>query len=123
MLRQAILAAVLCPFCLVGTSDGMASEKQSANKQAESKANQSPACHKRIIIRGRPHRISTVAGLNAIRVWAQEAMKHGDAYGMWHNARGSSVKCEKLPRSDYYACFAEGKPCRSIEGEALSSTN
>ncbi len=123
MLRQGILATFLWSLCLVGAADGIANEKQDANRKAGSDARQAPACHKRIRIRGRPHRISAVASLSAVRFWSQQAMKHGDTYGMWHNAVGSSVKCERLPRSDYYVCFAIGKPCRSSESETSSSTN
>lgn len=68
-------------------------------------------CYKKIGVKGRPHKLNTVASLSAVRQWSEAAKKHGDKYAMWHNASGSNVKCEKLPRSDYYSCFAAGKPC------------
>ena len=33
---------------------------------------------------------------------------------MWHNAKSAKIKCKKFPRSDYYMCFAGGKPCRAL---------
>ena len=71
-------------------------------------------CQKGIKRSGLPSKLSTVAGLSAIRLWTQAAMKHGDNYSMWHNAQSSGVKCEKLENSDYYRCIASGKPCRAI---------
>lgn len=73
----------------------------------------SKLCYKAINLNGLPHKLSTVAGLSAVRQWTQAAMKYGEDYSMWHNAVSASIKCEKFPRSDYYMCFAKGKPCRS----------
>lgn len=72
-------------------------------------------CHKKIGMQGRPHKLNTLASLSAVREWSQAAAKHGETFSMWHNAGGSSVKCKKLPRSDYYSCFASGKPCPAKE--------
>lgn len=70
-------------------------------------------CQKGIKRSGTPSKLSTVAGLSAVRRWTQAAMKHGDTYSMWHNAQSSGVKCEKFENSDYYKCIASGKPCRA----------
>lgn len=75
-----------------------------------------PQCQKKVGTAGRPHKLNTVASLSAVRAWSQRAMKHGENYSMWHNAEGASIKCEKLPRSDYYKCFASGKPCKGSTG-------
>ena len=57
-----------------------------------------------------------------VHAWAEQAKKYGASYAMWHNARGANIKCEKFPRSDYYMCFAGGKPCRALyAGVARSS--
>ena len=56
----------------------------------------------------------TVAALAAVSAWAELANKYGAGYAMWHNASGAKIKCEKFPRSDYYMCFAGGKPCRAL---------
>lgn len=113
----------LCAFCISDPGDVYANEKQNTSSGAVGDAGQNPACYKKINVKGRPHRISTVASLSAVRMWSQLAMKHGDSYSMWHNAKGTSVKCEKLPRSDYYACFAAGKPCRATSNHADASGN
>lgn len=70
-------------------------------------------CLKRIAVSGQPHRISSVAGLNAMRAWTQAARKHGEIYAMWHNAGGSSLKCARLGNSGYHKCTAAGAPCRA----------
>lgn len=78
-------------------------------------------CLKRAATSGRPHRIRSVAELNAVRAWTQLVQKHGQAYAMWHNAGGLSMECEKLGGSDYYQCVAAGKPCRA-GGEARAAS-
>jgi hypothetical protein len=81
-------------------------------------------CYKNVATAGGPHKLNTVASLPAVRAWVQSAMKHGHAYSMWHNAKGSSVKCGTPPRSDSYSCTATGKPCQaatSVAAEKLSS--
>lgn len=83
------------------------SDKTEAQKPDEK------GCYKNLGMQGRPHRISTIASLSAVRLWSEAAKKYGEDYAMWHNAAGSGVKCKKLPRSDYYSCFASGKPCTS----------
>lgn len=80
-------------------------------------------CYKNIDIKGHPHKLSAVASLSAIRQWSQAATKHGENYAMWHNASGSRLKCEKLPRSDYYSCFASAKPCPADISTAAGKTN
>ena len=119
MLRLGLFVTALCLLCFSGPNVGSASEKQGANGEAQ----QAPACHKKISIKGRPHRISSVASLSAVRMWSQTAMKHGDSYSMWHNAKAAKVSCEKLPRSDYFACYAEGKPCRNSNTQASATNN
>ncbi|MEM8744836.1 MAG: hypothetical protein AAGF14_09405 [Pseudomonadota bacterium] len=119
MLRLGFLLAALFILCVAGPGAGSASEKQGAADEAK----KTPVCHKKISIKGRPHRISSVASLSAIRMWSQMAMKHGDSYSMWHNAKSTKVSCEKLPRSDYFACYAEGKPCQNSGSQASAASN
>lgn len=80
-------------------------------------------CYKKIGVKGRPHKLNTVASLSAVRLWSEKAKKHGEKYAMWHNALGSNIKCEKLPRSDYYSCFAAGKPCPSSDVADAKKSN
>jgi len=75
-------------------------------------------CYKKIGIKGRPHKLNTVASLSAVRLWSEAANKHGPKYAMWHNAANSSIKCQKLPRSEYFSCFASGKPCPARDEQA-----
>ena len=123
MLRLGFLVTALCVWFISGPDAGFASEKSNAGSGAADETKQAPVCHKKINVNGRPHRISSVAGLSAIRMWLQMAMKHGDEYSMWHNAKSTSVKCKKLPRSDYFACNAEGKPCRNTGSQESAYTD
>jgi len=94
---------------------------------AKAKAAQSTpgedGCYKKIGIKGRPHKLNTIASLSAVRQWSQAATKHGETFAMWHNASNGTIKCEKLPRSDYYSCFASGKPCPAREIPAAKKAN
>ena len=103
----AVLGLLMNPSLVQAASDQEDQQKQNADEPAE-------LCQKGIKRAGLPNRLSTVAGLSAIRRWTQAAMKYGDTYSMWHNAQGSNVKCEKFDRSDYYKCVASGKPCRAV---------
>ncbi len=50
------------------------------------------------------------------------AMKYGEEYTMWHNAESQRIKCNKLARSEFFVCFASGKPCRAAnDGKTASS--
>lgn len=114
MSRPKIIVAALALTTLSLSAAGM---HDSVAHAAKAKATQitpgEDGCYKKIAIKGRPHKLNTVASLSAIRQWSQAATKHGEAFAMWHNASSGTVKCEKLPRSDYYSCFASGKPCPS----------
>ena len=68
-------------------------------------------CLKKVKATGFPHRIKTVAELNAVRLWTQVTSKKDAKYGMWHNARQTELSCEQMARSVYYRCTASGKPC------------
>ena len=91
---------------------------QAASKESEQPAASSgepgQLCHKGIKSTGLPNKLSAIAGLSAIRLWTQVAMKHGENYSMWHNAKSAGVKWEKFKNSDYYKCVASGKPCRAV---------
>ena len=92
-----------------GPSAGDTAESQNAKPEAEAPVQ----CHKKFGVKGRPHRISSVATLNAIRAWSDHAKKLGKEYAMWSEVENGAIKCEKLKRSDYYLCFVSGKPCRA----------
>lgn len=68
-------------------------------------------CLKSLTTSGRPHRIETIAQLNAVRVWSEMAASKGAAYSMWHNARGAQISCDKMERSAFIRCTAKAKPC------------
>lgn len=110
----AILLAVFA-----GPRAGNAAEAQDAKSDAEAPVQ----CYKKFGVKGRPHRISSVATLTAVRAWSEQAKKHGKEYAMWNEAENGTIKCEKLKRSDYYVCFASGKPCRAKSFSAAGSKN
>ena len=70
-------------------------------------------CRKRLVAKGFPSRIETIAGLSAVRAWSETAKAtHGASFGMWHNAESSMLKCTPVKESDgYYSCLAMGRPC------------
>lgn len=98
-------------------------DAQAAKAKAKQAVPGEDGCYKKVGVKGRPHKLNTVASLSAVRQWSESAKKHGENYAMWHNASGSSIKCEKLPRSDYYSCFASGKPCPAREMTGAKKTN
>ena len=113
-----VVLAVLALLAGAGASQG----GENRDGKPGVKPNKNDRCRKSITIPGRPHKLSTVAALAAVHAWAEQAKKYGAGYAMWHNARGANIKCEKFPRSDYYMCFAGGKPCRALyAGVARSS--
>lgn len=70
------------------------------------------SCLKKLSIMGFPHRLRTVAELNAVRAWTiQSEKKKGAEYALWHNARNNQLSCDKLERSSFYRCTASAKPC------------
>lgn len=70
------------------------------------------SCLKKLSIMGFPHRLKTVAELNAVRAWTiQSEKKKGADYALWHNARNNQLSCAKLERSSFYRCTASAKPC------------
>lgn len=109
--RLIFAAAVLGCLIVPDLAQAAANEKDQPKPTAGDPAK---LCYKGLKRAGRPHKLSTVASLSAVRQWAQAAMKYGEDYSMWHNALSSGVKCEKFPRSDYFMCIASGKPCRSM---------
>jgi hypothetical protein len=78
-------------------------------------------CEKALGAKGFPSKISSVASLNAIQVWADTVQeKYGPDYSMWHNAGKASLKCEKLKKSAFTACFAKGQPCKATTSKTAS---
>lgn len=79
---------------------------------AETKKPEETTCTKKLSITGFPHRLKTVAELNAVRAWTiQSEKKRGAEYAAWHNARGSQLSCETLSRSVFIRCTATARPC------------
>ncbi|GBE42610.1 MAG TPA: hypothetical protein ENH05_02090 [Rhizobiales bacterium] len=107
--RTIIYCAAILTALFAGSGAGNAAESQDAKPAAEEPVQ----CQKKLGVKGRPHRISTVATLTAVRAWVQVASKYGKEYTIWNEAENGTIKCEKLERSDYYMCFASGKPCRA----------
>lgn len=101
----------------------MAAETQDVMPGAAAQAGEeAPACQKKVSTKGRPHKINKLARLAAMRAWTEMAIKYGEEYTMWHNAKNPNIKCKKLPRSEFIECFAKGKPCRATHsGKAASS--
>ena len=112
-LRSNIIFSGLLLVMLVGPRAVMAANPQDAKPVAAEAGEETPPCQKKVSIKGRPHKLNTVASIGAMRAWTQVAKKYGEEYTMWHNAKNPSIKCEKLPRSDFFVCFATGKPCRA----------
>jgi len=121
MSRSRVFSTVVVLMCAIGPTSGTAGEKPGLKAPANGDPKTHPTCHKTVSVKGRPHRINAVANLNAVRMWAQKAMKHGQEYTMWHNAQGASVNCQKLPRSDYILCLASARPCRGGENQTTAS--
>lgn len=100
MLQQirAVLAGAVFALALTAPGTVLANDEETA-------------CLKKVKAAGYPHRIKMVAELNAVRLWSELTAKKGKDYAMWHNARGSDLACNKIPRSEYYRCTATGEPC------------
>ncbi len=95
------LAAITCIFGAAGISPTL-----------EAKEDETSSCLKKLSIIGFPHRLRTVAELNAVRAWTiQSEKKKGAEYALWHNARNNQLSCDKLERSSFYRCTASAKPC------------
>lgn len=98
-----------CHSALAGIAVMLASAVEAP---AETKNPEDEACTKKLSIVGFPHRLKTVAELNAVRAWTiQSEKKRGAEYAAWHNARGSQLSCEKLSRSVFIRCTATARPC------------
>jgi hypothetical protein len=70
-------------------------------------------CHRRVVAKGFPNKIETVASLSAMRIWSETAKdRHGSDYAMWHNAGGRSLRCSAVQNSKYIMCVAIGRPCK-----------
>ena len=123
MSRSKIFFSAILLVMLVGPRTAMAAETQGGKPGAATPADEAvPECQKKVGVKGRPHKLNTVASLGAVRAWTQKAMKYGEQYSMWHNAKSQGIKCKKLPRSDYFVCFATGKPCRAAnDGKTASN--
>jgi hypothetical protein len=77
------------------------------------------SCGRRVVAKGFPNKIKTVANLSALRIWSETVKdKHGADYAMWHNAKGSSIKCSPVQKSDYFMCIAMGRPCKMHAADA-----
>ncbi len=105
--RAVFYSAAFLLALFSGPGTGGAAE----DKKGKPAAEEVVQCQKKLGVKGRPHRISTVATLTAVRAWVQYAEKYGKEYAIWNEAEKGTIKCEKLERSDYYVCFASGKPC------------
>ena len=68
-------------------------------------------CKRKLSAIGTPNRIKSIAQFNALRAWTEATKKYGDSYAQWHNAQGGTIKCDRLPRSDYFRCTAAANPC------------
>lgn len=93
-----LLAFSAILFCLTGPAAAQGPEPETS-------------CKKRLSVAGFPHRLKTIAQINAIRSWTNGSKKHGGDYAVWHYAMGGSIECEKLQKSDYYRCTAAARPC------------
>ncbi len=77
-----------------------------------------PCKAKKVSTRGRPNRIQAMASMNAVISWINMTKKkHGKEYALWHTASDKKISCEKIKDSDYYICFAGGKPCKPFDEE------
>ena len=122
MSRTKILYSAILLVMLVGPRTAMAAETQGAKPGEAATTGEAVAeCQKNVSVKGRPHKMNTLASLGAVRAWTQKAMKYGEQYSMWHNAKSPNLKCEKLTRSDYYVCYAKGKPCRAANAGKTAS--
>ena len=123
MSRSKIFLSAIFLVMLVGPRTAMTAETLDSKPEASAPAGEeNPECQKKVSNKGRPHKLTTVASLAAVSAWSQRAKKYGEEYTMWHNAKNQSLKCEKQPRSDYYVCFASGKPCRATNHEKTASS-
>lgn len=77
-----------------------------------------PCQAKKVSTRGRPNRIQAMASMNAVISWINMTKKkHGKDYALWHTAADKKISCEKIKGSDYFICFAGGKPCKPDDDE------
>jgi hypothetical protein len=114
MLRSNIILSGLFLVMLAGPRAAMAAEIQNIKPNSAVAGEDAPVCHNKFGIKGHPHKLDTIARLSAVSAWTEMAIKYGEEYTMWHNAKGKSIKCKKLPRSEFLLCFAKGRPCRAI---------
>ena len=114
MLRSNIILSGLFLVMLAGPRAAMAAEIQGDKPNSAEAGEEVLACMDKIGIKGHPHKLDTITRLSAVSAWTQMAIKYGEEYTMWHNAKGKSIKCKKLPRSEFLLCFAKGRPCRAI---------
>ncbi len=67
MLRSNIIFSGLLLVMLVGPRAAMAAEPQDAKPVAAEVGEETPPCQKKISIKGRPHKLNTVASIGAMR--------------------------------------------------------
>lgn len=79
----------------------------------ELQADDKVSCLKILKAMGTPHPVKPVAQINAIRAWTGKSMAKGEHYGMWHNARETSLDCSQPQGSLVYRCMAAARPCLS----------
>ncbi|MEC9369101.1 MAG: hypothetical protein VX871_10480 [Pseudomonadota bacterium] len=71
-------------------------------------------CGKKVSALGNPQHIESIASLQAVELWIEQAKAQGDNMAMWHNAHNASIRCEKMKHSEMYRCFASGRPCPTV---------
>lgn len=103
MTRQALKVAMLAAAMNVAAAGHAA-------RAADSEAR----CERKVVAKGFPNKVETVAGLSAVRLWVEAVKaKHGADYSMWHNAKAPALRCN-LAQDDaeYITCVAIGLPCQ-----------
>lgn len=79
-----------------------------------------PDCKEKITRVGRPNMMQTVAGLSAVKAWAEAAKEIGVDYMSWHKAKQPTVDCKKNDGSRYYICYASAKPCSDKKAQTAN---
>src|SRR5690606_19538291 len=75
----------------------------SAAEDTEDAAN--PQCERKLVAKGFPNLIASVASMSALRLWAETALdQYGPDYAMWHNAASAAVRCNVVKDSEYTTC-------------------
>lgn len=107
--RSIICCAAILMALFAGPVTGEAAETQGAKPGAEEPVQ----CYKKLRVKGRSNKISSIATISAVRAWAQKAKKYGEEYTIWSEAKNTAIKCNMMEDSNRYLCFASAKPCRA----------